>query len=374
MGEHSCLGCRLANGTQPSHIVFEDEHVTCLMDIAPIHEGHVLILPKQHAVDVDELDAATAAAIMAAASKLSRALKTAFKPDGISVMQNGGLFNDLGHYHMHVFPRYEGDGFAWIEPEETPGAASRLAEVRDLLREANAELNPKVASAGSSASSSSKLPRTIACLHAHHSNIRYLDEAFAGTGMILKHFVDPGMIEHLRSGGQDALRRAGEKLLDQLAWMAGCEVDAIVITCTNYIAVLDTLPEDQRQLAIPVIPIDEPWFDALLALERKLVLAFTNPATVEGTMGRLRQYAAAKGVTLHAEAAVTEDSFQLLMQGEVEAYHQRVEQFLRELTEQAGAAVAISQLSMTEGAERIRRTSGLELIGPLGELYKRLMN
>lgn len=28
-------------------------------------------------------------------------------------MQNGGIFNDIGHYHMHIFPRYKNDGFTW---------------------------------------------------------------------------------------------------------------------------------------------------------------------------------------------------------------------------------------------------------------------
>lgn len=66
------------------------------------NEGHTLILPKQHFVEVDELDNEIASAIMSASILLSKALKLLYKPDGITFIQNGGVFNELTHYHMHV--------------------------------------------------------------------------------------------------------------------------------------------------------------------------------------------------------------------------------------------------------------------------------
>ncbi|NOU94236.1 HIT domain-containing protein [Paenibacillus sp. LMG 31456] len=129
----TCLGCRLANGQESSEIVYEDELVTCLLDIDPFNEGHLLILPKKHYLDPDELDGLTGAAIMNVSSEMSTILKRVFSPDGITMIQNGGIFNDLRHYHMHVFPRYEGDGFAWIEPSETHNAKERLAETKLLI-------------------------------------------------------------------------------------------------------------------------------------------------------------------------------------------------------------------------------------------------
>jgi len=51
-----CLGCRLANATQPVHIVYENEWVTCLLDIEPFNEGHTLILPKHHYEEWTDVD------------------------------------------------------------------------------------------------------------------------------------------------------------------------------------------------------------------------------------------------------------------------------------------------------------------------------
>lgn len=133
MLENKCLGCRLANKLIETNIIYENELVTCILDIAPLNEGHVLILPKKHYLDVDDMDEITANEIMKTSAMLARLLKTQFRPDGISIIQNGGKFNDLSHYHMHVFPRYESDGFSWVEPSDTTNAKGRLIETKERL-------------------------------------------------------------------------------------------------------------------------------------------------------------------------------------------------------------------------------------------------
>lgn len=129
-----CLGCRIANGIEPDlNIVYENEFITCVLDIAPFNEGHTLILPKKHYWDVEEMESETAYAIMDASKKLSIALKSLFKPDGIRICQDGGKFNDLTHYHMHLIPRYEGDGFIWGEPIHPHGAGKRLNQTKEKI-------------------------------------------------------------------------------------------------------------------------------------------------------------------------------------------------------------------------------------------------
>ncbi|WEK56096.1 MAG: HIT family protein [Candidatus Cohnella colombiensis] len=112
----NCLGCELANQLLETNVVFEDDYVTCILDIEPLNEGHTLILTKKHYRDLEEMDESTTRSVMKASIIISKSLKGIYKPDGISIMQNGGIFNDLEHYHMHVFPRYKEDGFGWVEP------------------------------------------------------------------------------------------------------------------------------------------------------------------------------------------------------------------------------------------------------------------
>jgi histidine triad (HIT) family protein len=108
-----CRFCQLANGTIGCLMVYQNEHVACFLDKDPISRGHTLVVPKKPYRDVDELDFETAVQVMKASMLISKALKAAYRPDGITIMQNGGAFNDVGHYHLHVFCRYHGDGFGW---------------------------------------------------------------------------------------------------------------------------------------------------------------------------------------------------------------------------------------------------------------------
>lgn len=110
-GKSGCLGCRLANKKEPANLIYENEYVTCFLDIEPFNEGHTLLLPKRHYLEVEELDTETANAIMLASKIISIALKKLTNPDGITICQNGGKLNDLTHFHMHFIPRFEGESF-----------------------------------------------------------------------------------------------------------------------------------------------------------------------------------------------------------------------------------------------------------------------
>jgi histidine triad (HIT) family protein len=134
-----CRFCKLANREIPCHIVFEDELVCCFLAKEPFSEGHTLIVPKKHYLDLDQLDEETAQHIMNASILISKALKNEFAPDGISVMQNGGAFNDVGHYHMHIFCRYRGDGFGW-KYDDAGKEEFYSQETRDKVATAIAEV------------------------------------------------------------------------------------------------------------------------------------------------------------------------------------------------------------------------------------------
>ena len=106
----------------------------CFLDIEPINEGHVLIIPKKHYLDADEIPTEIILSIMELSKKIVRVIKEKYSPDGYSIMQNGEEFNDIGHYHMHVFPRYKGDGFGWTFGDTKHDFSQALAnELKERL-------------------------------------------------------------------------------------------------------------------------------------------------------------------------------------------------------------------------------------------------
>ena len=114
--------------------VYEDEMVMAFMDMDPINEGHVLLVPKDHYLDVDEMPDEVLSHLMIVSKKIVSALKDIYNPDGYSIMQNGGEFNDIGHYHLHIFPRYKGDGFGWTYGNDAKDVNAMIAKrIRERL-------------------------------------------------------------------------------------------------------------------------------------------------------------------------------------------------------------------------------------------------
>lgn len=123
-----CIFCDIAKHTLDANIVYEDDLITAFLDSNPINEGHILIVPKKHYLDIDEIPEEITSHITFIAKKIVTTLKNIYRPDGYSIMQNGGIFNDIGHFHLHIFPRYSDDGFDWIDNKKEAEYSKKVAE------------------------------------------------------------------------------------------------------------------------------------------------------------------------------------------------------------------------------------------------------
>jgi histidine triad (HIT) family protein len=108
------------------------------MDIGPLAEGHVLLIPTAHAETLDRLPAEQAAAMLRNLPALVGAVKAATGCEGVNVLQNNGrvAHQVVMHVHFHIIPRDAGDafGFTWPAGSYPEGRMQRLAEaVRENL-------------------------------------------------------------------------------------------------------------------------------------------------------------------------------------------------------------------------------------------------
>ncbi|WP_435978667.1 HIT family protein [Psychrobacter sp. DM4] len=97
---------KMLNGDIPHHKVYEDEKTLAFMDIMPQAEGHVLVIPKQKAVDLADLEPEYAAAVLMTAKKVMNAQRQVFAREGIIQMQLNGAQagQTVFHYHIHLIP------------------------------------------------------------------------------------------------------------------------------------------------------------------------------------------------------------------------------------------------------------------------------
>ena len=115
-----CIFCDIIEGRAPAEVIFEDGETLAFMDINPANPGHTLIIPKRHVRDIYELDEETAAVVMRTTVRVARAIRAALQPDGMNLVQSneraGG--QEVFHFHIHVIPRWYGDGLRLARPPE----------------------------------------------------------------------------------------------------------------------------------------------------------------------------------------------------------------------------------------------------------------
>ncbi|MFH1106884.1 MAG: HIT family protein [Candidatus Micrarchaeota archaeon] len=132
-----CVFCRIATGEIPSSKVYEDGGFLAILDLYPANKGHVLVLPKRHSEQIEELTEEEAAGMVLVVQTVVRALKKAFGCPGVNVLQNNG--KDAGqlimHNHFHVIPRYPEDGLLLKWPRNTY-AEGEIEQYRQKISDA----------------------------------------------------------------------------------------------------------------------------------------------------------------------------------------------------------------------------------------------
>lgn len=107
-----CIFCKIVAGEIPSHKLYEDDHTLAFLDINPASRGHTLVISKTHADDLFSIGSDDASAAARTVQVVARILHNRLQPDGMNVIQNNGAAagQTAFHYHVHLIPRWEGDG------------------------------------------------------------------------------------------------------------------------------------------------------------------------------------------------------------------------------------------------------------------------
>jgi histidine triad (HIT) family protein len=127
--------CRIRDGQIPSIRLYEDERTLCFMDINPLSDGHCLVVTRAHAPTLFEAAEADLQAAIVTARRVGTALRAALGADGLSLLQANGAaaFQSVPHFHLHLIPRWTGDGRGFDWPL-TPGDRGRIQAVAEKIR------------------------------------------------------------------------------------------------------------------------------------------------------------------------------------------------------------------------------------------------
>ena len=127
-----CIFCKIAAGQIPCNKIYEDEKVLAFLDIAPVSDGHTLVMPKEHCTRVHNCSGQSFSAVAAVLPKIASAVSEAAGADGYNVLCNNGRAAGqlVEHLHFHIIPRKTGDGVFshWPAFKYPQGKAEKIAE------------------------------------------------------------------------------------------------------------------------------------------------------------------------------------------------------------------------------------------------------
>jgi histidine triad (HIT) family protein len=131
-----CTFCKIIAGELKAHVVYENESVLAFLDIHPASRGHVMVIPKVHAESLERLDDRHMGPLFAGVKMMMNLLEKALRPAGMNVGWNHGWAagQRVNHLHVHLIPRYAGDGGGGIQSLIHSFVAEDLTSVAEQIK------------------------------------------------------------------------------------------------------------------------------------------------------------------------------------------------------------------------------------------------
>lgn len=135
MRDPDCIFCKIVAGELPAQVVEEDERTIAFMDISPGTRGHLLVVPRNHARDILEVEPEDLHATLDTVQRMARRVHDRLGADGVNVLNSRGAaaWQTVFHFHVHVIPRYDGDPLR-LPWTPTEGDQDEIAAVARELR------------------------------------------------------------------------------------------------------------------------------------------------------------------------------------------------------------------------------------------------
>lgn len=130
--------CEILRGDSPASFTYQDDTVVAFLDVQPITHGHMLVVPRDHAVLMSDLNETVAMRTFRVARQLASAARRVLGATGVNLFVADGetAFQDVPHFHVHVIPRYPGDGFGLTFPPtyDHPPSRAELETIASAIR------------------------------------------------------------------------------------------------------------------------------------------------------------------------------------------------------------------------------------------------
>ena len=104
-----CIFCKIINGDIHCYKLYEDDTVICFLDVNPKANGHTLVIPKEHTLDITTIDNDVLLHIFNVAKDMAKLLEDKLNITGYTLAQNNGAPQEVKHFHLHIIPTYDNE-------------------------------------------------------------------------------------------------------------------------------------------------------------------------------------------------------------------------------------------------------------------------
>lgn len=113
----SCVFCDIVAGKSPASVLYEDSAVISFLDTNPVERGHALVIPKEHYVDIWDIDPGVLQKVVLVTGRVARRMKEVWGTEGVNTFSASGkpAGQDIYHFHMHVIPLGKGQRTKFTE-------------------------------------------------------------------------------------------------------------------------------------------------------------------------------------------------------------------------------------------------------------------
>jgi len=134
MKDQLCPFCAIVRGTEPAHVIYEDDQIIAFLDARPINPGHTLVIPKQHVPDFYQLADALYGEVLLEAKHLAKVIAQVTQPTKVGLVIAGF---DVPHTHVHVVPMHDYHDItsrAFADPDRILPDETQLQAMAQRLR------------------------------------------------------------------------------------------------------------------------------------------------------------------------------------------------------------------------------------------------
>lgn len=131
-----CVFCKIVDEEIDAEVVYENDYAMAFLDANPVVDGHTVIVPKEHFERFSDLTEEVATGVFSVLREVNEAILTGLEADGTNVGLNDGeaAGQAIPHTHVHVIPRYSGDGGGSLHSIIKVGGEKELPDVAETLR------------------------------------------------------------------------------------------------------------------------------------------------------------------------------------------------------------------------------------------------